>query len=161
MARRPKPALAKARPREDLANVRNDSLPRPGPRGPGHAWTWEAVRVAGRRLLTIGPDHPAWKDDLLPTLTGKAGDIVRLRPPPGTPKERVEAVKDAFLALGAARVRAELQRPATTPREALERQSAPRSSARQVVLELATEANVADRPALAALLGRLMDEEGL
>lgn len=125
--------------------------------------------VPARRLVTLEPLHGIWQ-----TMKGKktvllaigpkedwAGAIVRLRPPPDVEEGRIEEVKAALLAAGAARIKLEVRRGATLPTEAVDKGKATKSSAREVVLQLVAEANSKDPVGLSEIVERVMAEEGL
>ena len=110
---------------------------------------WQTMKGKKTVLLVIGP-----KEDWL-------GAIVRLRPPPDVEEGRIEEVKAALVAAGASRIKLEVRRGATLPTEAIDKGKPTRSSAREVVLQLVSEANSQDPAALSEIVERVMAEEGL
>lgn len=118
--------------------------------------------VPVRNLVTFAVDHPIWTTDgkRLPAGTW-AGAIVRLRPPSDVRDGLVEEVRAALAAAGVSRIKLEVRRGAVLPTEAVDKGTATRSSAREVVLRLVEEANSKDPAALLAVVEKTMAEEGL
>ena len=116
-------------------------------------WRWVPFR-APVSLITLGPDAVAWTSGGLPDMQGA---IVRLLPPADVSDDRIEAVTASVRQAGAVATKL-LARAAGDQAVTLPGIAPPpvRRRQRDVVLEL-----VGDRPALATLVGSIMDQEGL
>ena len=112
--------------------------------------------IGSRPIVLVEPDAGVWTalgtTFVLPPVRG---GFVRLRPPQGA-EERARELEAACLEAGALGVKVELssQERAVPARD--EARVDPKQTSRQVVLELAEKANVADRKIFAASI-----EEGL
>jgi len=125
-----------------------------------------AIRVAvpSRNLVTLDSDHAIWRSADPGAYAGAPnwpGAIVRLRPPSDVRDGLVEEVRAALAAAGVSRIKLEVRRGAVLPTEAVDKGTATRSSAREVVLRLVEEANSKDPAALLAVVEKTMAEEGL
>lgn len=112
-----------------------------------------------RRLVTIYPSDPVWTSF---TPKCEAGSIVRVRPPATASDADVARVEAALLKSGAVRVRVEPRvagEKVVAPQEAPKR--AARSSMRETVLQMASEARTHNREALCEELERAMSAEGI
>jgi hypothetical protein len=120
---------------------------------------FHSVRVEGVRvLLTIGPGDDVWTDGSVPLPAVPSGSIVRIEPPEAADDGVVEQVRmhAAATALSARVLPRRRAAVVVAPKD-----HRPHASARNVVCQMATEANVADRFALQEVLDRIMDAEGL
>ena len=112
-----------------------------------------------RRLTTIGPSDSVWTTF---DVRCDSGSIVRVRPPATASDADVERVEAGLKRAGAVRVRVEARSagdkvvaPIDDPKRAA------RSTMRETVLSMATEARTHNREALRAELERAMSEEGI
>lgn len=112
-----------------------------------------------RRLITIHPTDPVWTSF---DVRCESGSIVRVRPPATASDADIERIESALRRAGAVRVRIE-------PRAAGEKvvaqievpKRAVRSTMRETVLMMASEARTHNREALLEELERAMSEEGI
>lgn len=123
------------------------------------------VPSRARVLATFDERHPIWDREgkLAPAYPWETLGmmIVRLRPPPGTPAPWVDAVLDAVrLHALAVRVVPPVLAPAVVMPNAAE-PAAPRMRPRDVVEQLVNDAVGVDVNALRALVGGVLDKEGL
>lgn len=130
-----------------------------------------SVILPARRLLTLGEDREIWTlpnnrtSDLILDMSGlrvAAGALVRLHPPAGISEQDIAAVVARLEEAGAARVKVV---PRASSPEVVRRidvdPSLPRRSHREAVFAAADEARSSDPAALRALLGDILDEEGI
>lgn len=112
-----------------------------------------------RRLLTIHPTDSVWTSFAAKC---ELGSIVRVRPPATASDADVQRVEAALLKAGAVRVRVE---PRAVGEKVVAKPEAPkraaRSTMRQTVLTMASEARTHHREALLEELERAMSEEGI
>jgi hypothetical protein len=121
---------------------------------------FRSVPVRGaRELVTVGPEHPWWRDDGITVPTDWKGAIVRLRPPEDADDVRVDGVVAFLTAAGASAVRLERRRGKKVVDAPVERK--PHARARDVVLSLTQQANVRDRERFAAFVDGVMGRAGL
>ena len=133
-------------------------MPRKPPADSRESVTRVEVKDA-RRLITIGPDDPAWKrENVLVTADAVGGAIVRLKPPPDARDEVIASIRARCEAVGVARVIV-LPRPRSEeiPENRPRRGSG--DGAREAVTALALES--AESAALLPLCEQVMGEEGL
>ena len=112
-----------------------------------------------RRLVTIGPSDSVWTSFVVRC---EKGAIVRVRPPATASDADLERVEAELLRLGAARVRVEpratgdtVVAPIDVPRKAA------RSTMRETVLAMASEARTHNREALQDELEHAMTKAGI
>ena len=114
-----------------------------------------------RQLVTIGPEHVAWRgwEGKLPMSAD--GAIVRVQPPESATDEEVARVVENLRSTGAVAVKVQQRRRSATVVEP--REQRPHARARDVVTELVTAANVEEdqRPALLAFVEQVMAGAGL
>lgn len=130
---------------------------------PGFGPKVEVVPLAGSRLVTVGPESPAWTAFELPGDATKLRDsFVRLRPPPGITEEAVVRVQRLFRSIGA-RTRVEMPNvPIVVPQVGAEdRVDDSQATVREDVLQIVGEAHTSDRDALRALVEEIMAENNL
>lgn len=112
-----------------------------------------------RRLITIHPTDSVWSSSVVRC---EAGSIVRVRPPATASDADVERIEAELKRAGAVRVRVE---PRASGEKVVATQEAPkraaRSTMRETVLSMASEARTHNREALLEELERTMSEEGI
>ena len=124
----------------------------------------EYLSKNARSLVTLDANHDVWKrDGLAPSIQAASykGMIVRLRPPPGTPESWTDAVID-MLRPHAVAVR--LVPPVVAPPVVVPNASTGeplRLRPRDVVEAMVNDAVGVDVDALRALVGGVLDKEGL
>lgn len=123
--------------------------------------------VKARELLTVSEGSALWVGVPGPYVAGVhavddiKGAIVRLKPPPDATDEKVEQAREALLRSGAAAVRVmPRQRKDVVPQKA-KRDPVPLRGPREVVMEMAEQANTEDKAALKSLLEDALSAAGL
>lgn len=132
-----------------------------GGRGP---WNVRFERVKARRLVTIGPDIPAWNERRAPAdrgFPGRDGAIVRILPGPDATDDLIGSMKRDLEHAGAAAVRVEPRAPGTKTVAPGRAAPGPRRAPRAVVMEMADEARTRDRDALKSVLDRELTTQKL
>jgi hypothetical protein len=125
--------------------------------------------LGARLLITIGPGDRGWRpvpDDAMPghvlaMRIEKSGAIVRLCPPPGTSSEFI-AIVVGMMRESSVAVR--VVPPGTAPAVIVPMQGTEppmRARARDIVLDMASEAVGVDRDVLAAFCAHILDHEGI
>ncbi len=129
-------------------------LPEPQELGDGVA----VEKVDARALVTVGESDPCWAGGPDPLVS--EGCLLRMIPPPGTPRQRVDDLLARIGKLAAAIKVLPSSAAGGTP---VLRVSAPdaSASAREVVGLMISESTFRDRDALARLARELMDEVGM
>jgi hypothetical protein len=123
----------------------------------------ERVPLETRRVFTVDETAKVWQSPAgLPGFYVEgayAGAIVRLRPPTGTERGKVEALRKDLLKMGAAAVRIEMAAVAKVPRE---KEEVPEDEPiREVVQKMVAEARTEDLPALKQVVERALSRAGL
>lgn len=120
------------------------------------------VKVSARKLITLDEDCSIWKGKAVKLYAEEwVNSIVRLRPPTDATLERIELVKDALGNAGVARIKLEQRRGVVIPNEAIQKAKPTRCSAREVVVQIVSEANSSNQARLLEIVERVMSEEGL
>ena len=142
-----------------MARTRREEVPEPG------FQVVEKLVEGARAFVTIGPEHPTWGgeraadgEEQCTDLGLRGGEFVRVEPPGDASDEDVADVRRAAekVALRVVVLRRRRAQVLTAPRE-----KRPHRRARDVVHALVEDANVEDRPALAALCEGVMSKRGL
>lgn len=119
----------------------------------------EHAKVPARALLTVG--EADWGAPLRPGEQWDVrGAILRLKPPRRATREEVQAERERLLQAGAAAVRVVARVPEAVVVN-IDNELAPGQGAREVVEQMAEEANTKDRDALRGALERAMARGGL
>ena len=114
--------------------------------------------VAARVLITVGPDHPIWTQEVQTRLEIPGEPIVRLIPPPGTDQSKVDAVTAAIGGTAAIKV---MGHAAAPPPNNMPAATTVRRGPREVALELAREIPSQDRGALLEIVEKTLAGVGL
>lgn len=112
-----------------------------------------------RRLVTIHPSDSVWTSFVVRC---EPGSIVRVRPPATASDADIERVEAALKRAGAARVRVEARSAGEKVVASIDiPRRAARSTMRETVLQMASEARTHNREALIEELERAMSAEGI